>query len=147
VHFADAKGLLTRPVSGDELLGFGDQDGLGGESQGLSVATRPGTPVLAPVDGWVVYAGPFRSYGQVLILNAGDGYHIVLAGMERIDAALGQFVLGGEPVATMGATRLASIGEVEHTSAQPILYVEFRKDGTAIDSAPWWTPTDGEVNG
>ena len=104
-------------------------------------------PSAAPADGWVVYAGPFRSYGQVLILNAGDGYHIVLAGMERIDAALGQFVLGGEPVAVMGSTRLASIGDVDHTSAQPILYVEFRKDGNSIDSAPWWAPTNGEVNG
>jgi septal ring factor EnvC (AmiA/AmiB activator) len=47
----------------------------------------------------------------------------------------------------MGATRLASIGELDHTSAQPVLYVEFRKDGNAIDSAPWWAPTDGEVNG
>ena len=147
VHFADAKGLLPFPVSGRKLLGFGDADGFGGETQGLSLVTRPGTSVLAPADGWVVYAGPFRSYGQVLILNAGDGYHIVLAGMERIDAALGQFVLGGEPVAVMGATRLASIGDIDHTSAQPILYVEFRKDGNSIDSAPWWAPTDAEVNG
>lgn len=148
VHFADAQGLLTLPVSGDKLWGFGDPDGFGGKSQGLSLATRPGNSVLAPADGWVVYAGPFRSYGQVLILNAGDGYHIVLAGMERVDAALGQFVLSGEPVAAMGATKLASIGEIDHTSAQPVLYVEFRKDGEAIDSAPWWAPAkDGEVNG
>jgi septal ring factor EnvC (AmiA/AmiB activator) len=147
VHFADAKGLLPMPVSGQKILGFGEDDGFGGQTQGLSLATRPGTSVLAPADGWVVYAGPFRSYGQVLILNAGDGYHIVLAGMERIDAVLGQFVLGGEPVAVMGATRLASIGDIEHTSAQPILYVEFRKDGNSIDSAPWWAPTDAEVNG
>jgi septal ring factor EnvC (AmiA/AmiB activator) len=147
VHFADAKGLLPLPVSGNKILGFGDPDGLGGQTQGVSLVTRPGTSVLAPADGWVVYAGPFRSYGQVLILNAGDGYHIVLAGMERIDAALGQFVLGGEPVAVMGSTRLASIGDIDHTSAQPILYVEFRKDGNSIDSAPWWAPTDSEVNG
>ena len=110
--------------------------------------TSPGTAVLAPADGWVVYAGPFRSYGQVLILNAGDGYHIVLAGMERIDAALGQFVLGGEPVGVMGSTRLASIGDIDHTSALPILYVEFRKDGNSIDSTPWWATADNaEVNG
>jgi septal ring factor EnvC (AmiA/AmiB activator) len=147
VHFVDAKGLLTWPATGDRILGFGDPDGLGGESQGLSIATRPGTSVLAPADGWVVYAGPFRSYGQVMILNAGDGYHIVLAGMERIDAGLGQFVLSGEPIAAMGSTRLATIGDIEHTSAQAILYVEFRRDGTAIDSAPWWAPTDDEVNG
>jgi septal ring factor EnvC (AmiA/AmiB activator) len=83
----------------------------------------------------------------VLIMNVGDSYHIVLAGMERINVALGQFVLSGEPVAVMGATRLASIGDIEQTSAQPILYVEFREDGEAIDSAPWWAPMDGEVNG
>jgi septal ring factor EnvC (AmiA/AmiB activator) len=71
-----------------------------------------------------------------------------MAGMQRIDATLGQFVLAGEPVAEMGETRLASIGDVKHTSAQPILYVEFRKDGAAIDSAPWWAVgSDGEVNG
>ena len=142
VRFADAKGLLTLPVPGDRLMGFGEPDGLGGTAQGLSLAARPGTPVVAPTDGWVVYAGPFRSYGQVLIINAGDGYHIVMAGMERNDAAVGQFVLAGEPVAAMGATRLASLGDVEHTSAQPTLYVEFRKDGTAIDSTPWWARQD-----
>jgi len=148
VAFADARGLLTWPVSGDKISGFGDPDGFGGKSPGVTLTTRAGTSVLAPADSWVVYAGPFRSYGQVLILNAGDGYHLVLAGMERIDAALGQFVLAGEPVAQMGATRLASLSEIEHTSAQPILYVEFRKDGEAIDSAPWWAPaSDGEVNG
>ncbi len=147
VRFADAKGLLTWPATGESILGFGDPDGLGGTSQGLSIATRSGTSVLAPADGWVVYAGPFRSYGQVMILNAGDGYHIVMAGMERIDAGLGQFVLAGEPIAAMGVTRLATIGELEHTSVQAILYVEFRRDGTAIDSSPWWASKDNEVNG
>jgi septal ring factor EnvC (AmiA/AmiB activator) len=68
--------------------------------------------------------------------------------MERIDVAPKQFVLAGEPIAAMGATRLASLEDIDHTSAQPILYVEFRKDGGAIDSAPWWAQsTDGEVNG
>lgn len=147
LKFADAKGLLARPVSGDQTRGFGDPDEVGDKSQGISLAARPGSSVLAPTDSWVVYAGPFRSYGKVLILNAGDGYHIVIAGMERVDPSLGQFVLAGEPVGLMGATRLASVGELDHTSAQPILYVEFRKDNTAIDSAPWWRAKDGEVNG
>jgi septal ring factor EnvC (AmiA/AmiB activator) len=148
IRFADARGLLALPAAGEIVTRFGDPDGLGGEAEGLSIAARPGTPVLAPADGWVVYAGPFRSYGQVVILNAGDGYHIVMSGMERIDVSLRQFVLAGEPIAAMGATRLASLGNIDHTSAQPILYVEFRKDGDAIDSAPWWAePTDGEVNG
>jgi septal ring factor EnvC (AmiA/AmiB activator) len=147
VRFAAAQGLLTWPVSGRQVIGFGEPDNYGGKSQGVTLAARPGAPVLAPADGWVVYSGPFRSYGQVLILNVGDGYHIVMTGMERVNVALGQFVLAGEPVAVMGATRLASIG-LEHTSAQPNLYVEFRKDGHAIDSGPWWARAkDGEVNG
>ena len=86
--------------------------------------------------------------GGFVILDVGDNYHIVMTGMERVNVELGQSVLAGEPVAVMGVTRLASIADVEHTSAQPLLYVEFRKDGNAIDSAPWWAPaTDGEVNG
>jgi septal ring factor EnvC (AmiA/AmiB activator) len=148
IPFADAKGLLPLPVAGEKVTQFGDPDEFGGKAQGISIAARPGAPVLAPADAWVVYAGPFRSYGQLIILNAGEGYHIVLAGMERIDVAPKQFVLAGEPIAAMGATRLASLEDIDHTSAQPILYVEFRKDGGAIDSAPWWAQsTDGEVNG
>lgn len=148
VNFGDTKGLLHLPVAGRILSTFGDPDGLGGTAQGLTLAAQPGSAVTSPADGWVVFAGPFRSYGQVLIVNAGDGYHLVMAGMERIDVAIGQFVLAGEPVARMGATRLASLGSIEHTSASPILYVEFRKDGAAINSAPWWTgQPDGEVNG
>ena len=73
-----------------------------GLEKGVSIATRAGAQVTAPADGWVVYAGPFRSYGQLLILNAGGGYHVLLAGMERISVDLGQFVLAGEPVAVMG---------------------------------------------
>ncbi len=138
VRFVDAKGLLPLPVVGAPVLSFGQDDGLGGQARGLSLEATPGARVVAPADGWVVYAGPFRSFGQVLIVNAGDGYHIVLAGMERIDATLGQFVLAGEPVAIMGSRQLASLGDVEHTSAKAILYVEFRKDGKAINPAPWW---------
>jgi len=136
--FAQARGLLPLPVAGDTLLAYGDTDEVGAKSQGVSIATRPGARVVAPADGWIIYSGPFRSYGEVLILNAGDGYHVVLAGMDAADVELGQFVLAGEPIATMGATRLASLTEIGHSSAQPVLYVEFRKDGSSIDPTPWW---------
>jgi len=129
------------PVNGVKIRDFGSADGVGGSQKGLSVATRPGAPVPSPCDGWVVYAGPFRSYGQLLILNAGGGYHVLLAGMERVSVDLGQFVLTGEPVAAMGGPgpRVSNAG-----SNQPILYVEFRKDGTPIDPGPWWAVTDSE---
>lgn len=138
IPFEQARGALSLPVLGVRLREFGDPDGLGGTERGLSVATRPGASVTAPADGWVVYSGPFRTYGQLLILNAGGGYHLVLAGMDRITVDLGQFVLAGEPVGVMGhAPPPASA--VTTGSSQPVLYVEFRKDGSSVDPAPWWT--------
>ncbi len=147
VAFADAKGLLPLPVNGTRLTGFGDDDGLGGKTQGVSFSTRDGAVVSSPSDGWVVYAGPFRSYGQLLIINAGGGYHVLLAGMERIDVQLGQFVLAGEPVAIMPSRRLASTDADVAGTARPALYVEFRKDGASIDPAPWWAASNVEKAG
>src|SRR5262249_6117711 len=109
VAFLSAKGKLNLPVSGTKIREFGAADGAGGSEKGLSLATSQGAQVTAPCDGWVMYAGPYRSYGQLLILNVGGGYHIVLAGMERITVDLGQFVLTGEPVGVMGSgTQVAS---------------------------------------
>jgi murein hydrolase activator len=143
VAFASAKGLFALPVNGGKIRDFGGSDGAGGVEKGISLATRPGAQVTTPCDGWVVYAGPFRSYGQLLILNAGGGYHVLIAGMERISVNIGQFVLTGEPVATMGTTsQVASI--LATTVSQPVLYVEFRKDGTPIDPGPWWATNEGE---
>jgi septal ring factor EnvC (AmiA/AmiB activator) len=143
VAFASAKGLFALPVNGAKIREFGRPDGVGGVEKGISVATRAGAQVTTPCDGWVVYAGPFRSYGQLLILNAGGGYHVLIAGMERISVNIGQFVLTGEPVATMGSTsRVASV--LAANASQPVLYIEFRKDGTPIDSGPWWAASEGE---
>lgn len=143
IAFAAAKGLLPLPVNGTKIRGYGGPDGNGGQERGISIATRPGAQVTTPCDGWVVYAGPFRSYGQLLILNAGGGYHILIAGMDRISVNIGQFVLTGEPVATMGSqSQVASI--LAAPSSQPVLYIEFRKDGTPIDPGPWWAAKEGE---
>jgi septal ring factor EnvC (AmiA/AmiB activator) len=143
IAFASAKGLFALPVNGTKIREFGGSDGSGGIEKGISLATRAGAQVTTPCDGWVVYAGPFRSYGQLLILNAGGGYHVLIAGMERISVNIGQFVLTGEPVATMGTkSQVASI--LAAIASQPVLYIEFRKDGTPIDSGPWWAATEGE---
>ena len=143
IAFASAKGALPLPVNGVRIRDFGSPDGLGGSEKGLWIASRAAAQVTAPCDGWVVYAGPFRSYGQLLILNAGGGYHILLAGMERISVDPGQFVLTGEPVAVMGGGP-QSAAAVATGSSQPVLYVEFRKDGTPVDPSPWWATTDSE---
>jgi murein hydrolase activator len=143
IAFVSTKGLLTLPANGVKIRDFGSSDGAGGVEKGISLATRAGAQVTTPCDGWVVYAGPFRSYGQLLILNAGGGYHVLIAGMERISVNIGQFVLTGEPVATMGTTsRVASI--LATNASQPVLYIEFRKDGTPIDPGPWWAANEGE---
>jgi murein hydrolase activator len=143
IAFASAKGLFALPVNGTKIREFGGSDGAGGVEKGISLATRAGAQVTTPCDGWVVYAGPFRSYGQLLILNAGGGYHVLIAGMERISVNIGQFVLTGEPVATMGTkSQVASI--LAANASQPVLYIEFRKDGTPIDPGPWWAANEGE---
>lgn len=136
--FSTMKKRLSRPVAGKQLIGFGEKDDIGRETTGASFAARAQDVVTAPADANVLYAGPFRSYGQLLILDAGDGYHVVLAGMARIDVEPGSFVSAGEPVATMGAKRLASIAVAEFGVSEPALYVEFRKDGKPVDPSPWW---------
>jgi len=143
IAFASAKGMFALPVNGIKIRDFGGSDGVGGVEKGMSLAARAGAQVTTPCDGWVVYSGPFRSYGQLLILNAGGGYHVLIAGMERISVNIGQFVLTGEPVAVMGSTsRVASV--LAANASQPVLYIEFRKDGTPIDPGPWWAANEGE---
>ncbi|KQT47569.1 hypothetical protein ASG43_10860 [Aureimonas sp. Leaf454] len=137
--FSTMKGRLSKPVAGPERVGYGQGDGIGRPASGITLDARPGDLVTAPADGQVLYSGPFRSYGQLLILNAGDGYHVVLAGMSEIDVSVGQFVLSGEPVAVMGAKRVASAAAADVGLPETSLYVEFRKDGKPVDPSPWWT--------
>ncbi|WP_407666726.1 murein hydrolase activator EnvC family protein [Microvirga roseola] len=144
IPFSEARGLLPRPVSGETVQDFGSDDGYGGTTRGISITTRPKAPVVSPADGWVAFAGPFRSYGRLLIINAGGGYYVLLAGMDRINVDVGQFVLAGEPVATMGEEPLMSLMGSTIEKNNPVLYVEFRKDGGSIDPGPWWTKSQGE---
>ena len=150
VAFASAKGMLPIPVNGVKSRDFGSSDGNNGTEKGISLVTRPGAQVTSPCDGWVVYAAPYRSYGKLLILNAGGGYHVVLAGMERISVDIGQFVLTGEPVAAMGSGPEVASSTLAGMAGtrQPVLYIEFRKDGTPVDPNPWWaTPDSAKVRG
>jgi murein hydrolase activator len=133
------RGKLAYPVQGDILKRFGDDNGLGSTLEGLAVASAAGQNVVSPVDGRIEFAGPFRSYGQLLILNAGEGYLVLLAGMKQISAEIGQSVRAGEPVGTMGEgpSSVALIGgDTELT--RPVLYIEFRKNNEPVDPSPWW---------
>jgi murein hydrolase activator len=141
--FQDMRGQLATPVTGSQLRAFGAPDGFGGQARGTSFVTRPGALVAAPADGWVAFAGPFRSFGQMVILQMGGGYHILLAGLLRTDVTTGQFVLAGEPLGVLGDGPQGSTVALGDGNGQPILYVEFRKDGQSIDPGPWWATTQG----
>ncbi|MEM6713016.1 MAG: peptidoglycan DD-metalloendopeptidase family protein [Pseudomonadota bacterium] len=136
--FGSGHGRIRLPVRGQQIMAFGDEDRFGEISQGLHIAARAEARVVAPADGWVLYAGPFRSFGQIIILDVGDNYRMILAGMDRINVALGQFVLMGEPVATMGRQGSAVLADGSSQSSQPVLFVELREDGRPIDSSAWW---------
>ena len=140
--FSDLKGKLTLPAAGDVLRRFGDPDGTGHTANGMTVATAPGAVVTAPADGWVVFAGEFRSYGHMVILNTGDNYHVVLSGLDRVTTSQGRFVVSGEPVATMGEKRVASATALALETDRPTLYIEFRRNGQPVDSRPWWAGQD-----
>jgi septal ring factor EnvC (AmiA/AmiB activator) len=136
---SQAQGKLAYPLQGDILKQFGDDNGLGSKLDGTAIATQAGLTVTAPVDGKVEFAGLFRSYGQLLILDAGEGYLVLLAGMNHISAEIGQSIRAGEPVGTMGdgPSSVALIGG-ETETARPVLYVEFRKNNEPVDPSLWW---------
>ena len=142
--FAEAKGRVGLPAAGTILKSFGSPNGFGGAERGVSLATSASATVSAPADGAILFSGPYRTYGQLLIIDAGGGYYVLLAGMDRINVESGEFVLAGEPVGIMGdgSVRMATAAAVG--AARPVLYIELRKDGTAIDPGPWWAKSDIE---
>jgi septal ring factor EnvC (AmiA/AmiB activator) len=124
------QGLLVAPVAGSVVRGWGDATDAG-PSTGMSYRPAPLARVVAPCGGRVRFAGPFRSYGVLVILDCGGGYAFVLAGLERLDVAVGATVLAGEPVGSMPGYEAAGAGP------RPALYVELRRDGQAVNPAPF----------
>lgn len=142
VPFAQARGFLALPSSGVNVIEYGASDGFGGISEGLSIVTRAEATVVAPADGWVLYSGDYLNYGKIVILNTGQDYTILLAGLAEVSVGYGQFVLMGEPVGTMGSR---TIGQTVTTSAgvsRPTLYIEMRKSNEPIDPTGWWAPPE-----
>lgn len=139
VPIESARGYLRAPAAGVTVTTYGAADGFGGTARGLTLATRADAPVFAPADSWVVYSGTFLNYGQIVILNAGQGYLIVLAGLEQVVVERDQFLLMGSPIGMMGqhppAQRLAGATGF----SGPTLYIELREGGIPIDPAGWWT--------
>lgn len=124
------RGQLTTPVAGSIIRSWGEPTE-GGPATGVSYRTPPAARVVAPCGGRVVFAAPFRSYGRLLIVDCGAGYHMVLAGFDRLDARVGQQVAAGEPIGVMPAWQPGAAGD------RPALYVELRHDGQPVNPAPW----------
>jgi murein hydrolase activator len=142
VPFGAAKGYLTMPANGVNVVDFGASDGFGGISQGISVVTRAEAQVVAPADGWVLYKGPYLNYGQIIILNTGQTYTALLAGLDTVTVDIGQFVQMGMPLGTMGSRTIGRTVTTNAGAAQPTLYIELRQNNEPVDPTGWWaTPT------
>ena len=146
VPFAKTQGQLQLPVAGTLLKAFGADTGLGHTLPGLALKTEASAHVISPIAGKVEFAGPFRSYGGLVIINPGDGYLVLLAGMDKILTATGQSVKAGEPLGEMGlkSAELAISNDLTNQN-YPVLYVEFRKNTDPIDPSPWWAANSREA--
>ncbi len=127
---AAPKGQLTAPVAGTVFRSWGDPTDAG-PATGISYHAAPAARVVSPCAGRVEFAAPFRSYGLLMILDCGGGYHAVLAGFEHLDATVGEDVRPGEPVGVMPGWEPGS------GAPRPSLYVELRHDGQPVNPAPW----------
>ncbi len=147
----DARGKLEYPVQGAILRQFGEDNGFGTPLSGIAIDASPDSLVRTPAGGKIQFAGQFRTLGQMIIIDAGQDYMILLAGLSRLNVVSGQSLEAGEPVGHMGQDRAKvtfidfgnkigqkSAGEAGKTVKNPILYIEFRKKGTPVNSAPWW---------
>jgi murein hydrolase activator len=127
---AQRRGQLIAPVEGAIVRGWGDATDAG-PAIGVSYRAAPAARVVSPCAGRVAFSAPFRSYGLLLIVSCGGGYHAVLAGFERLDTKVGQLVAAGEPVGVMPNWQPG------HAGSRPTLYVELRRDGRPVNPAPW----------
>lgn len=136
VPFSERQGNLPFPARGQVVAQFGQATDVGTSHKGITIETRPGAQVIAPYDGQVAFSGTFRGYGLLLIIEHGEGYHTLLAGMSRIDSLVGQRLMAGEPVGVMA-----------NTEGKPNLYFELRRNGQPVNPLPWLTARKDKVSG
>lgn len=117
-------GGMPMPVAGSVVLRYGEADQFGEPARGLRISTIAGAPVVAPIGGTVRFAGPFRGYGRILILQHPGGYHSLIGGLDIIDAVVGQQIAAGEPVGTAAKAAESQTAEI---------YFEFRRDGQPVN--------------
>lgn len=123
--FSAARGALRPPVVGRLVGGFGQAKPEGGRFDGVRFATRDQAIVTAPYEASVAFARPWEPIGNLIVLDVGDGYHILLMGVSAILVQEGQRVAAGEPVGAMSA------------GTDAILDLEIRKDGEPVNPSLW----------
>ncbi len=146
-----AEGVITPPSVGTLVQRYGQDTGFGQTAKGIVIETRPDAAVLSPFDGKVVFAGPFRDLGPILIIEHDGGYHTVLAGFARIDVAGGHWLLAGEPIGIMPHTNSVvsefTGGQTTGSGTRPRLYMELRREGHPVNPLRWITAGSIRVNG
>ena len=110
------------PVAGRVVAGLGEVSGTGVRARGLTIATRPAAQVIAPNDGRIVFAGPYRGYGSIVIIDHGAGWTTLITGLAALDVAVGDAVVQGSPLGRAGA-------------ADAKITVELRRGNRPIDIA------------
>ena len=108
------------PATGRLLTGFGEVLPGQAASKGLTLETRANAQVVSPAAGRVAFAGPYRGYGQIVIIEHRGGWTSLLTGLTRLDAQTGGQVVAGAPIGTMGP-------------AAPRIMVELRRQGQAVN--------------
>ncbi|MFY9350590.1 MAG: peptidoglycan DD-metalloendopeptidase family protein, partial [Sphingobium sp.] len=111
------------PVIGQLVTGMGEVNDGGVRSRGLTLVTQPGAQAIAPTTGRIAFAGPYRDYGQILIIDHGQGWTTLITGLHRVTAQVGDMVRQGDPVGITGAER-------------PNITVELRRNGRPVDIVP-----------
>jgi septal ring factor EnvC (AmiA/AmiB activator) len=119
--FKAMRGKLPLPVKGTIFSPKGRERGIG-------IEAPEGAQIHAIFDGKVAYAAWFKGYGNLLIIDHGEGYHSVTAHASRLLKKVGDEVQTGDTVALVGST-----GSIEG----PMLYFEIRYHGTAVDPLTW----------
>lgn len=134
---AGARGLRTMPVTGKLVTNFGQNTDSGGPARGLTIRGRSLAVVVAPDAGRVLFAGPFRGYGQILIIEHSGGYHSLLSGLGRIDSEVGSTLRAGEPVGLTGSGQAGRAAEEGVRDQGSTLYFELRRNGQPTNPTGW----------
>ncbi|OUR80010.1 hypothetical protein A9Q83_02250 [Alphaproteobacteria bacterium 46_93_T64] len=134
--FSSIKGTLPLPVGGRIVSNY-TKTRKKQQRNGIVIETRQGAAVISPHDGQIAFAGPFRHYGLLLIIDHGGGYHTLLAGLGSIEGEVGQLLLAGEPVGKMKS----------NINVKPTLYMELRVKGSPVNPIPWLSAGYRKVSG